>query len=170
MKMYHYFYYILENMKKLNLTSEQLNLLFFLRYYFETGQEVDLEVIAYNMNLDLMYVASLIEQLLEKDYIKLSRNGFIQYDTNCIYELEMQQQKQEQSQIINKFEVAFNRPITQKEVTKIAELINDYPHKLVEYALREALLYNAKNIAYVEKILINWKKSNFTVEDYEQQN
>lgn len=168
---YHYQYYLLNNMKKLELNPLQVTLLLFLRYYNETGLSPDLNVIGENLNLEMMEVGDLIEELIEKKYIMIrSYNGNIQYDTNVIYAIEEKMEQSQVSAIFKKFETGFKRVINQKELTKINELLQNYDSKLVEYALREALIHDARKVEYVEKVLINWKKKNITVEDYENGN
>ncbi len=63
---YNYQYYLLNNMKKLELNATQVTLLLFLRYYNETGISPNLNVIGDNLNLEMMAVGNLIEELIEK--------------------------------------------------------------------------------------------------------
>lgn len=168
---YHYQYYLLNNMKKLNLNPVKVTLLLFLRYYNETGISPDLNVISQNLNLEMMQVGDLIEELIEKKYIAIrSYQGNIQYDTNVIYDIEKKMEQSQISSIFKKFEIGFKRVISQQELNKINDFLQSYDAKLVEYALREALIHDVRKMEYVEKILLNWKKRNVTVEDYENGN
>ncbi len=168
---YNYQYYLLNNMKKLELNATQVTLLLFLRYYNETGISPNLNVIGDNLNLEMMAVGNLIEELIEKKYISIqSYHGNIQYDTNVIYKIEEKKEQSKVASIFKKFETGFKRMISQQELNKINDLLQNYDSKLVEYALREALIHDARKVEYVEKVLINWKKKNITVEDYENGN
>lgn len=168
---YNYQYYILNNMNELNLSQNQTLVLMFLRYYNETSQEVDFKKIGDNLGIELLEVAQIIEGLLDKKYIALqTSNGYTQYNTNVIYKIEENKANAQTASIFKKFESGFNRIISQHEVLKINELIQSYDIKLIEYALREALIHDVKKLEYVEKILINWKKKNLTASDYENGN
>lgn len=118
-----------------------------------------------------MQVGDLIEELIEKKYIAIrSYQGNIQYDTNVIYDIEKKMEQSQISSIFKKFEIGFKRVISQQELNKINDFLQSYDTKLVEYALREALIHDVRKMEYVEKILLNWKKRNVTVEDYENGN
>lgn len=167
-KYYNFNYYVLEHMKQLNLTSKEVVTLFYLRYLFETNQEVNMEKIAESTGLSLIDISQLVESLLEKELINVKFNdGKIHYDTNQVFQLLEKKSEKNVSTIFKKIETGFNRIISQKEVEKINDLIQTYDLKLVEYALRETLLQEANSLAYMEKILMNWKKANYTAEDYE---
>lgn len=66
------------------------------------------------------------------------------------------------------FESEFARPLSQKEVCMISQWASEYEDKLIRYALREALVYDKRDINYIDRILWNWKERNFTCGQYEE--
>ena len=50
----------------------------------------------------------------------------------------------------------------------ISQWTSEYEDKLIRYALREALVYDKRNIDYIDRVLWNWKERNFTCEQYEE--
>ena len=66
------------------------------------------------------------------------------------------------------FEREFARPLSQLELQRMSEWMGKYDQRLILYALREALLYDKRSFDYIERILAEWKKRNFTVREYEE--
>lgn len=167
-KYYNFNYYVLEHVAELNLTSDEVIVLLFLRYLSETQQEVVLEHVSKAINLSLITISKIIDSLLEKKMISISyNNGEIEYNTNEIFKVLERKENNQVAAIFRKIEVGFKRIISQKEVEKINDLLKTYDPNLVEYALRETLLQEVDSLAYMEKILMNWQKLNYTAEDYE---
>jgi DNA replication protein len=65
-------------------------------------------------------------------------------------------------ELFKKIEVEFGRPISPIEQEQVHQWIDDdhYSIKLIELALREAVLNQAYSLKYMDRILISWEKSN----------
>jgi DNA replication protein len=65
------------------------------------------------------------------------------------------------------FEQEFGRLLTPIEIKKIQDWIDvdQFPMKVVELALREAVLNKVYNFNYIDKVLLNWKQLNLQSEN-----
>ena len=62
------------------------------------------------------------------------------------------------------FETEFGRPLSQNEMKKISEWNHMYDKQMIIYALRTASAYQKMNLAYIDKILCNWREKNVSLE------
>lgn len=65
------------------------------------------------------------------------------------------------------FEMEFGRPLSQMELQRMSDWIENYDQKLIQYALREAIMFDKKSFDYIERILIEWKNRGLQVQDIE---
>jgi DnaD/phage-associated family protein len=87
--------------------------------------------------------------------------------------LQALQQERRQWTLIEVFEQELRRPLSPTELAKVLELEQQFSRELVEYAL-ELAVYNEKvNLAYVSRILENWRaagvSNRFQAERYTEQ-
>lgn len=68
------------------------------------------------------------------------------------------------------YESEFGRPLTMSESQRLSEWMSTYELKLIEYALREAVVYETRSFDYIDVILIKWKEKKLTAHDYEEGN
>lgn len=69
--------------------------------------------------------------------------------------------------LIELFEQEFARTISSIECQRLSDWSEQYGDTLVRYALREALMYHAKNFDYIDRILLAWEQKGMTAEMYE---
>ena len=134
-------------------------------------------------DVDISTISRLIKNLCDYGYIKTT----IVYKENtkeiekrymqiCIEGIckKVKDNKEEEYKEINKesniFELVENnlgRVLSPIEI----EVINkwDYDTKIIELAIRESILNNAKTIKYIDRVLFNWKQNKVeTLEDAER--
>lgn len=75
---------------------------------------------------------------------------------------------QEKPSLFELFETEFQRPITQVELVRLSDWSREYDQQLIIYALREAVIKEAFNFNYIDKILCEWKRKGMTAEKYEE--
>lgn len=61
----------------------------------------------------------------------------------------------------------FKRELTKEEQSQVVSMCNFYGPKLVEYALRECVIYGQCNFGYLVSILKRWRADGMTPEKYE---
>ena len=66
------------------------------------------------------------------------------------------------------FESEFGRPLSQTELQRMSDWLENYDQKLIGYALREAVTYDRKSFDYIDRILVEWKKTGMSAEQYER--
>lgn len=69
--------------------------------------------------------------------------------------------------LFDMFEREFARPISQPESQRLYDWQQHYDDKLIRYALREALIQRKLSFNYIDRVLMNWEKSGYTAEQYE---
>lgn len=87
------------------------------------------------------------------------------------YSQKVKENKEEEEKEINKESNKFE--LIEKNLCRVLspieiEVINnwDYDDEIIELAIRESILNNAKTIKYIDRVLFNWKQNNIkTVED-----
>lgn len=88
-------------------------------------------------------------------------------------ELEKQERREQEQRslyecsLFELFESELARTISSSECQRLAEWSEQYDDQLIRYALRESLIQGKRNFDYIDRILMNWEKAGFTVEQYE---
>jgi DNA replication protein len=62
------------------------------------------------------------------------------------------------------FEREFSRPLSSHEIDKLTDWRNRLNDEYVVLALREALIYNKLNFAYIDRILSTWLNEGTTLQ------
>jgi DNA replication protein len=152
--------------------------------YFPSNEEI-----AANTNLNSSEIAALLQKLIEKKFLTIEqtqdRTGKIgnRFNLNKLYlrldkfldqhlliknknphheQLTDQTGNDPLNSLARKFELEFGRylsPIEREEIASWLE-IDHYQPEIIELALREAVLSQAYNFKYVDRILLNWQRHN----------
>lgn len=141
--------------------------------------------IAARTNMTPGAVSTLLQNLLENDYLELVQNRDEQGLINNEYSLEPLYIKLEQylqdhyietktnsgkqeidtstnpvNELARQFEIEFGRllsPIEREEISAWLT-VDHYDPEVIKLALREAILSQVYNFKYVDRILLNWQK------------
>lgn len=168
---------------ELNMNADELLIILYLLSQTNQGNKVD-EMIDANQQLGWTStkIASTINSLMQKQYISIELkpdgNGrqSDHYSLRLLFEkLERQYYQKDSPQaaisdvddsrrIVQDFEKEFGRQLSPIELEKIAGWLNldHFSYDLIRLALREAVLRDAKQLTYIDRILINWKDKNIT--------
>lgn len=129
--------------------------------------------------VDVSTISRLIKNLCDYGYIKTeiiykenSKEIEKRYMHICIEGIckkvkenkEEEERKYIKENIFNLIEENLGRMLSPIEI----EIINkwDYEYEIIELAVKEAVLHNAKTIKYIDRIIFNWKQNKVeTVED-----
>lgn len=164
--------WIMEHMEQLDLTPEELLLVLCIDYMNEFQQLIDVNSVSKKMKLDGSIVDNMFNELINKGYLKMEiGNRNMIYNIDQLFMQKENAQPCHQNELKNLFtmyEKEFKRPLSQRESETLSEWIENYDLKLIEYALREAIIYNSLNFAYINKILLNWKEKGYTAKMYEE--
>ncbi|MGI6608215.1 MAG: DnaD domain-containing protein [Erysipelotrichaceae bacterium] len=144
--------WILENINRLNITSDEALLLLIIDYFNQYNDPLNINTLSKSSNMEKAVVDDTIASLIAKGYlVLLTDNGQITFNIDNIFELK--NEMIENSNIFEIFESEFGRILSQKEASIISEWLRIYKHDDIVKALREALIYDKKSINYIDKIL-----------------
>jgi len=164
--------WILENLEDLDLSLEESMVVLLIDYFNELNCNVDIPSLANKLNMDGAYIDAILNQLLAKGYLKIEAiNRKMVYQLDGLY-LHTEDAKPCNSNVFRNlfelYEQEFRRPLSQRESEQLSEWISVYDLKLIEYALREAVIYDKVAFPYIDTILRNWKDKGFTAKMYEE--
>ena len=155
---------LLQNYKKLKLTDKELIVLI----YLLGTKEFDPEKISEDLNIKLPDVLKLIDNLTNKDILKISvKSGKVceEYiDLDEMYNklaMKIINDKKEvpKTTIYDKFEKEFGRTLSPMEYEIIGAWIDgNYSEEIIGLALKEAVYNGVSNLRYIDKILSEWRK------------
>ncbi|APX72813.1 DnaD domain protein (plasmid) [Companilactobacillus allii] len=171
---------ILRNYSKLGMTEKDLIIYMELSMYAQKGIQFPMaQTLGEDTGMDESTIYTIIQGLIKLGIIDLEtiidhhQQRDIYVLTPIFKRLEvLLNQKSESDQksklmsdteeLFKKIEVEFGRPISPIEQDQVHQWIDDdhYPIKLIELALREAILNQAYSMKYMDRILISWEKSN----------
>lgn len=172
---------ILQYYKKIGLTEEELVLyLELLRFQQLNNDFPDLKIIAEEMGLSSDHIFKLLEQLVMKKVVAIdtvessSGKSYDSYDLTLIYQqidqlidqtkyrTKEEAEQLEVKKVYQEIEQEFGRPLSPIEMETISYWINDdrYAIDLIRLALKEAVLNQAYNLKYMDRILLAWERKN----------
>lgn len=161
------FFWIMEEFESLTLSAEEGMLVLLIEYFNEAKIPVNYATLAEKMKMDIEKIDEMLSLLTEKGYLKISMNNrAIEFNLDGIFE-KKEEQMNFNGSLFETFESEFARPLTQIELQRLSDWITTYELKLITYALREAVIYNKKSFEYIERILVDWKRRDLSVERIE---
>ena len=163
--------YILDHLNELTLNSEETLAVLLIDFLNQHNMLISHAVLADKMKKSSEQIDDLLSSLTAKGYLELSFvNNKLTFSIDGVFAGEEDKVIAFDESIFDKFESEFGRPLTQIELQRLSNWIHEYDQKLIVYALREAITYDHIGFDYIERILIEWKKRNFTSDDYEEGN
>lgn len=179
--------YLINNYKTLGLNETETLLMIHLYQLKQQGNDfLSVKLLTERMSLNFVQCSDMVLNLVQRNYIAFdidfNSNGVAKekftleplYDK--IYQQLNAQSKEVQSELamnnvaelIQMIETEFGRTLSSFEIQLISSWISEYHFsiEIIKLAFKEALLANAYNLKYVDRILINWKSKNIeSVED-----
>ncbi|MDF7672006.1 DnaD domain protein [Lactobacillus sp. ESL0701] len=175
---------------QLKISDPELILIIQLEAFAQKGENFPTnEQIAANTNLSTGEVASIIQQLIDQNYLtidqltdKQGRIGNFYNLANLYHKLDdfltanvMVKSHQDHTEKVSdsldnnplstlarQFEIEFGRYLSPIEREEIAAWlsVDHYDPEIIKLALREAVLSQAYSLKYVDRILLNWQRHN----------
>lgn len=164
--------YILTEMESLDLSVHEAFLLLYLDYCNEFHIGFDLEQVAKQFKMTALELDTLMNQLMNRGYLEIRmRERRVEYVLDGVFRMKDNLDTittNEFRGLFDLFEEEFARPLTPRESERLSEWMSTYELKLIEFALREAVVYEKRSIDYIEAILLHWKEKQLTVAQYEE--
>lgn len=165
--------YVLGILKDFNLNIDEIILLLFL--YNQDGEVFNPNLIANNLNMELIDVMKVVSLLSDKGLVTIkSKTNEAKVkeeviDLEGLFEkitLKMMEKMNNSSEadinIYNILEEEFGRKLTPMECEMVSSWKkNDYPDELIKEAVREATLNGVSSLRYIDKILFEWNKKGY---------
>jgi len=147
--------WILANIAKRQLSAAESVLLLLIDFYNEQGQTITVESLAAAAGMAPTEADKVISGLNRKGYLTIvARNHKVMFNIDGLFEGPIANDYA--ADVFGTFEKEFGRPLTQREMTFIAEWLQSNDAKTVVKALREAMINNKPNVNYIAKILADW--------------
>lgn len=173
---------ILHHYRQLGMTTAQLMVYLQLKSYIDRGvQSPDINLVAQNLGTQSTQVYELMHQMIEqklmthKTQVDENNKQTDYYDFTILLEklAQLEQQmvdiqvsasKDQRSQVFDKIEVEFGRPLSPIELETVAKWLDEdnYAADLILMALQEAVLNQVWNLKYMDRILRSWEKQHVT--------
>ena len=160
---------VLKNVSKLDIS---LNDFLLLLYFINVNHSLDLENIKETIGLNEENILNSYSSLISKGLIEIivsKENGRVNetISLDMFYDklvLNSPKEEVKQTDIYTKFENEFGRSISPMEYETINNwLSNGVSEEMITSALREAVISNACNLRYIDKIIYEWTKKKVNV-------
>ncbi|MBO8170765.1 MAG: DnaD domain-containing protein [Bacillaceae bacterium] len=166
---------------RIGLSDQEMMLFIHLLAFKNEGKEFPtVEELGERMSAEGSRIISMIQRMVQKDYIKLEecfdeQKGvhYERYDLDPLYEkiakaayLAQLEQKEEpeseEKNLYTLFEQEFGRPLSPIECETLSLWVEQdkYNPELIESALREAVVSGKLNFRYIDRILFEWQRHN----------
>ncbi len=161
--------YLLDHFEDLSLSCEECMAILLIDFMNEHNIPIAHGILANKMKLEEAQIDDLLSRLTQKGYLDIVyENKKIAFLIDGVFEDRANKTLSFDQSLFDVFESEFARPLTQPELQRLSDWLKQYEQKLILYALREALMYNKRSFDYIERILMEWKKRNYTAKDYEE--
>ncbi len=149
--------WLIANFEKLNITNDELVLILVADFANRNGIKISYDYLMKKLSCDIKKIDTLIASLVAKKYllIKAEKNSIV-FNIDGIFEFDPNQYEiAENKDIFDTLDIVFARPLTQNELKKASDLINEFSEAKFNDALRVAEAYKKVSIAYIEAVLRN---------------
>lgn len=160
--------WIFDHLEELALNVEETMIVLTIDFMNEHAIVITHGILADKLKKDVDDIDDILSRLTAKGFLTLEfKNGKILFNIDGVFDDEKDQAIAFDQSLFDLFETEFGRPLSQMELQRMADWLQEYEQKMISYALREALTYDHKSFDYIERILVEWKKRNLSAEEYE---
>lgn len=155
--------WLLDHVAELGLTAEEALISLQILHHNKINRHIDLETLAVQCGMKPEKADKALATLSKKGYLSIEVSGTqVTYNLSGLF--EDKKTPLISGDLLTVFEREFGRPLSSHEIDKLT----DWRHRLnddyVVLALREALIYNKLNIAYIDRILSTWLNEGTTLQ------
>ena len=159
--------WILENLESIHMDTRETMVVLLIDYFNEQHISVSDEKLAQKLKLSDQEIEDVLMKLSDKGYLTIDfKNGNVIFDISGIFHEESNGIVLQRS-LIEQVEDEFGRPLSSMEMQRIMELVSVYDERRVICALNEAVVYERRNLNYMESILASWMQKGLSIEDVE---
>jgi len=158
--------YLLDQLHTFEVTSLEALILIIVHHFNLHGDEITLKSIASKAHTPLKDVDDAIESLQKKGWLVIEHHqGHVVFNLDACFLKTSSEPTKVTLTLHDAFEQSFKRLLSEKEYNQLSLWSKMYSETMIIHALRQALIQEKLSMAYIGKILENWKKSNMKEED-----
>ncbi|MBQ9327763.1 MAG: DnaD domain protein [Solobacterium sp.] len=162
--------WVLDHLEFLGLSEKELIIVLMIDFMSEHRIPISIDALAQKAGMDPKDVDETISLLCAKKYLDIRASGKrVSFRLDGLYDTDVAKE----AGIIDRpvfdlFESELKRPLTQKDMERISEWNRIYEKRMIILALREASMYQKVSMPYIDTILREWTKKNYTADMIEQ--
>jgi DNA replication protein len=175
--------FLLDNYAKLGMTSDEFLLYLQIKKEQSRGNSFpQMDKLADSLGMTSQNLFSTIQSLQDKKILEINQRKDDQgrlsdfYDFSMLYqkmialfdnkveEIKKVESTKQETSIYDQIQIEFGRPLSPIEIETISQWIDTdhFSFDLIRLALKEAVLNQAYNLKYMDRILLNWQQRNLT--------
>ena len=159
--------WILENLESIHMDPQETMVVLLIDYFNEQHIAISDEKLAEKLKLSDQEIEDVLMKLSDKGYLTIDfKDGNVIFDISGIFH-EKSEGMVLQKSLIESVEDEFGRPLSSLEMQRIMELASVYDERRVICALNEAVVYDRRNLNYMESILASRMQKGLSIEDVE---
>jgi len=159
---------LLANYRSLGLSEDEVMVILMSQYCIEQNEKtITPELLSLKMSYSQKQISNILTSLSNKSllFFEEDEDGKFMTTLKGIKKIliddfiDNQEDNSSDSLLYKEFEQNFGRPLTFAEVETLKSWINSgESEEKIRLALKEAINNKAKNMRYIDKILLNWKQ------------
>ncbi len=158
--------YLLEELHTFEVSSLEALVLVMVHHFNEHQEHITLEKLSNSIHESISKVDDAIEQLQKKGYLVIEHHqGHVHFNLDACFLKSHHQPTQVTMSLHDAYEQGFKRLLSEKEYNQLALWSTMYSQTMILHALRQAIIQDKLSMAYIGRILENWKKANMKDED-----
>lgn len=175
--------FLLDNYSKLGMTNDEFLLYLQIKKEQSRGNSFpQMDTLADSLGMSSQTLFSTIQSLQDKKILEINQRQDDQGRLNDFYDFDLFYQKmialfddkadqtlkveakKAENNVYDQIQIEFGRPLSPIEIETISQwLDNDhFAPDVIRLALKEAVLNQAYNLKYMDRILLNWQQRNLT--------
>lgn len=155
--------WLLDNIAKLGLTPEEALIALQILHHNKTSRHIVPEVLAAQCGMKPEKADKAVASLCKKGYLSIDVSANkVTYNLNALF--VEKKAALVSGDLVAVFEREFQRPLSSHEIDKLSDWRSRLNDEYVILALREALIYNKPNFAYIDRILSTWLSEGTTLQ------
>ncbi|MDD2591206.1 MAG: DnaD domain protein [Erysipelotrichaceae bacterium] len=149
--------WLLENMSFLNLDLNEVALLMMIDHHNEHNMELSLNILCDKTNQKVDVIDDMINSLRTKGYLDIKVvNKHVIFTLDGLFE-DNNAPQIDSSSIYELFESELGKVLSESDIRRINDWLHTYDQQMIIEALREAIIYQKKNLNYIHNVLKNKK-------------
>jgi DNA replication protein len=155
--------WLLDHIADLGLNPEEALIALQILHHNKIKRRIVLETLATHCGMKPEKADKVLASLSKKGYlsIEVDING-VDYNLDALFATK--KAPLVGGDVLSVFEREFKRPLSSHEIDKLTDWRSRLNDEYVVLALREALIYNKLNFAYIDRILSTWLNDGTTLQ------